>query len=259
MPCHWSPRCDSHVQIFRNWIIQRHLQNSSFKVNPEADIYMEQRFLTHRRREQPCLLGPFTRPHLEPRLPARPPKPTPPAPVPSPGAVPLAAGVQVPLPSAPASAPRGPAPPPPPCPCYLVPFSVTASLPTLALEPPSLDLSFPFHCSPSHTPNHSPKPSPSPGGAALHRKGPSSVLFTSAPQAHSLAQRALSEPLMFWSIDQWVRRPGGLASLRKEVTGTLSPRDGQEPDAQGPGRWAVGVPTLVPRGEGRWGRRGGWQ
>ena len=39
---------------------------------------MEQRFLTHRRREQPCLLGPFTRPHLEPRLPARPPKSTPP-------------------------------------------------------------------------------------------------------------------------------------------------------------------------------------
>ena len=38
---------------------------------------MKQRFLMHRRREQLCLLGFFTRPHLEPRFPARPPKSTP--------------------------------------------------------------------------------------------------------------------------------------------------------------------------------------
>ena len=60
---------------------------------------------------------------------------------------------------------------------------------------------------------------------------------------------------MFWWLDQWVRPPGGLASLQEEVSRTLSPRDGEQPNAQGPGRWAVAVPTLTPLpvGRGDWG------
>ena len=255
----------SHVQMLRNWMIQRCLQNSLSKVNPEADIYMKPRFLMPSRREQLCLPGFFTWLHLEPRFPARPPKSTPPS-VASPRC-------RFPLCPQPQRQPRTEPSAPvwscsllqPPCLCCLVPSSMTrsllprcglapsssllasapSSLPrwhvtaptsphTLTLEPPPLALSFLFHCSPSNTPNNSPKPSPSPRVEAPHRKGPSSVLFTSIPQAHSLAQR---EPFLnLWCSDDSINECGpleALPALQKRSHGPLAPGMANSPMPRG--------------------------
>lgn len=73
-PCRGGSLYTFHsVQVLGRWIIRRYLQNSSFKINPKANIYTKERFLVHSKLRADLLRGslPFSRSKMPPHGPTQ--------------------------------------------------------------------------------------------------------------------------------------------------------------------------------------------
>lgn len=248
-PCHWIPCYAFHtVQIFRNWIIQRCLQSSFFKISPGKYLYEAK--ISYAQWEQLCFLGPFTLPWLDPKFLCLVPLSLPPFLLSVPitrGALPcsLAAVLLVPVlsPSNQPAPPRACRDPPPQTRprslLHLIPLleghfldDTLQQLPlhTLAPEAPSLDGSFPLHLSPSNMPSNS---NCLPPLKCKFYAGRDCCPFCSLAYPKHTAWRTArllnSDVPMNWWIN--TAHPGGMGSLAEEVSGLLDPGMANRPEA----------------------------